>query len=217
MIYRMGQRVTRSLVNHPVGFQLANYIRRALKAFSQSGELHLTTYQDHLRMWVDLSDFVGSTIYFYDFTPGDRGLIPFLKQHVRNTDVIIDVGAHIGMITLLAAYLAPQGSVHSFEASKDNFRLLQRNVDANDLPNVRLNHKALWHTSTTLDLFTKNSNNSGTFSLFKAEGWELEAHSIEAITLDSYVFSEDQPLARVDLIKIDIEGADLWTKQKEPA
>lgn len=75
-------------------------------------------------------------------------------------DVIVDVGAHIGLFSLLAASKVPHGSVHAIEASCDSFNLLRINASLNGASNIVPHHLAL-------------SERNGMCILFHSEGnWE---------------------------------------------
>ena len=66
----------------------------------------------------------------------------FLKTNVgedviiKENDIIIDVGAHVGFFSIYAAKKASKGMVYAFEPSQESFRNLQRNIKLNNLDNV---------------------------------------------------------------------------------
>jgi precorrin-6B methylase 2 len=63
---------------------------------------------------------------------------------VQPGDRVVDVGAHVGYFTLLAARLCgPNGRVFAFEPHPDNFRLLERNIRENGAENVTAVRKAV--------------------------------------------------------------------------
>ena len=76
----------------------------------------------------------------------------------REDDVIVDVGAHIGTFTLLAAAKAPRGQVHAIEASRDSFNLLRINAALNRAANVHPHHLALADRSGAIELFHATGN-----------------------------------------------------------
>lgn len=127
----------------------------------------------------------------------------------------IDVGAHLGSITLALASMFEE--VFSFEPNDFNFRILQSNVVINRLDNVRLFNSCLYSHSTILSLGNQEKqeidlplNNKGEFDgnlannlgayLFDESGSGLFEHS--ARTLDTYEFND------ISFIKIDVQGAD---------
>jgi FkbM family methyltransferase len=56
---------------------------------------------------------------------------------------IIDVGAHIGTFSLLAASKVPRGQVYAIEASRGTYNLLRINVALNRVANIDVSHLAL--------------------------------------------------------------------------
>ena len=72
---------------------------------------------------------------------------------LKHDDVVVDVGAHVGIFTLKAAREAEDGLIVAVEPDPGNFRLLVRNIRANGLENVIPIRAALWKEEGTLRLF----------------------------------------------------------------
>lgn len=120
---------------------------------------------------------------------------------------VIDAGANVGQYTLLASTIVGvNGAVHSFEPVPNTFVHLNNNVSANELLNVHLNQAALWNESITLKLSLSEemSDNIGSYSVGIINS-DTAVESV-SIPLDDYVVSKS--IKRVDLIKMDIEGAE---------
>ncbi|MBU2572515.1 MAG: FkbM family methyltransferase, partial [Elusimicrobia bacterium] len=59
------------------------------------------------------------------------------KQVVKKGMTVLEIGANIGFFTMLFAKLAGEsGKVFAFEPDPDNFRLLEKNVQANNYTNA---------------------------------------------------------------------------------
>src|SRR5947199_7047613 len=56
----------------------------------------------------------------------------FLSKYPFGSGAIIDVGANLGLISLILAKRFPRRTVHAFEPSPSTFRALKRNRDVND-------------------------------------------------------------------------------------
>ena len=68
----------------------------------------------------------------------------FVKDMIKEGDIVIDIGAHIGYYTLLFSKLVGKtGKVFAFEAHPDNFTLLKQNVETNGYTNVVVENKAV--------------------------------------------------------------------------
>jgi phthiocerol/phenolphthiocerol synthesis type-I polyketide synthase E len=59
------------------------------------------------------------------------------KFEIHQSDTIIDVGGHVGLFSVYAAYLCKSGVVFSFEPDGENFRLLEENIALNKLENIK--------------------------------------------------------------------------------
>lgn len=122
-----------------------------------------------------------------------------MAQVVRPGWVAYDIGAHVGVYTLLLSHLVkPEGHVVSFEPVPKNLSFLHGHIEMNKLLNVTIVEAAL-SDHEGLDHF-KLEESSAMGHLDK-DG-ELK---IQTLTMDSYV----QRSGRLpDLIKIDVEGAE---------
>lgn len=118
--------------------------------------------------------------------------------------VVIDVGAHVGILTLqLARQVGPAGHVHSVEPTPVNAELLRRNIELNELSNVSVHNCAAGRESGSAVLHQMGLTYLN--SLVGANRYSSEAQSVEVPvrTLDELVSGH------VDAIKIDVEGAEL--------
>jgi FkbM family methyltransferase len=119
----------------------------------------------------------------------------------------LDVGANIGYYTLVAARMVgPTGVVHAFEPNRPIRERLEQNVHRNGLPNVVVHAEAVGRVSGELEFFASTWDaNQGISSLLPGSG-RGEAQRVPSITLDDLAAGLGR---RVDLIKMDIEGAEL--------
>ena len=172
-----------------------------------------TTFDENVRIVTSLSDHIESQVFWQGFQEADEGVILRLKRLLPPDGVFIDVGANIGTFTLVAARRAVRGQVHAFEPSAHHFGRLAHNVELNDFKNVVLNRKGLYDQPGEAVLFLPSQagemNNSGAASLYTSglEETRQVSEAVSLIRLDDYV--RERSLERVDIIKIDIEGAEL--------
>lgn len=119
--------------------------------------------------------------------------------------VVVDVGAHIGYYTLIAARrVAPGGKVFAFEPEAENFALLERTLALNHFPHVACHDVALADVSGRGSLFL-SPENSGDHRLYDP-GDGRARQDVRLTTLDR--FAREESLERVDLVKMDIQGAE---------
>lgn len=113
---------------------------------------------------------------------------------------VLDVGAHAGYYTLLAARLVgARGVVVAFEPNPRNARYLRRHVDRNRLPQVEVQQLAVGKASGTVGF----STGTGTGTGHVADGGLLR---VQMLRLDEFVIARG---IRPTHIKVDIEGGEL--------
>ncbi|MFH1442465.1 MAG: FkbM family methyltransferase [Candidatus Micrarchaeota archaeon] len=157
---------------------------------------------DGMKMFVDMEDRIVSNELFYKgvFEPEETAL---LKELVRPGSVFVDVGAHIGYYTLLAA--KRKAKVYAFEPQGGNFSLLKRNVHANGFTNVFLYRKAVSDRGGRKVKLYCNVSNKGNNSIFAKDVVDKYGEEeVGTATLDGVLGGK-----KVDLMKIDVEGAEI--------
>jgi FkbM family methyltransferase len=126
----------------------------------------------------------------------------FIKENVKEGDVVLDVGAHIGYYTLLMSRLVgPSGKVYSFEPSPRNFAILKRNVKVNGYKNIILEQKAVSNNNGKANLYYKKDRSSGD-SISKKVGDAFT--EVDMVYLDDYLKEK-----KINFAKIDVEGEEL--------
>ena len=125
----------------------------------------------------------------------------------------VDVGAHIGYYTVLASRLVgEEGRVYAFEPDPNTFAILIENIKTKALPNVLPIQKAIADRIGDATLYLGKERidrvyDSGWNSLYKSEETGADNIEIPVTTLDEFFAANGWP--RVDLIKMDIQGAEL--------
>ena len=76
-------------------------------------------------------------------------------------DVIIDIGAHIGMFAIYTALRFPQVVIHAFEPFPENFERLKQNLDRNGITTVRIHHQGATGDGRLLEMVTSPQNSGG--------------------------------------------------------
>jgi len=114
--------------------------------------------------------------------------------------VMIDIGANIGYYTLLAAArIGSTGKVIAFEPNVDNCTLLHKSLQANNFANVVLHNVAVAEVEGVVSLHISDSNGS-----IVPDHLLARPYHVRTVRLDDVLRDE----TRIDLIKMDIEGAE---------
>lgn len=140
---------------------------------------------------------------FYEL-PLSRGLV----ADARRGGLLVDVGANYGYFTLLWLAGAPQNRVVAFEASPSNHIALRANIERNGCERrVDIQEKALGreHGSARFWPGDQRQTSWGGF----APEQQSNAITVPVTTLDQSI----GPDTVVDVLKIDVEGADTWVLQ----
>ncbi|MGH2582632.1 MAG: FkbM family methyltransferase [Anaerolineales bacterium] len=122
--------------------------------------------------------------------------------------VAYDLGANIGYISLLFALAVSQtGQVIAFEALPVNVERLITNLHLNPSLKVRPIAKAVSDKNGVAQFLVHESGGMGKLAGSTGRNhWYQQELKVESITLDDFVFKQENP--KPDLIKIDIEGGE---------
>lgn len=169
------------------------------------------------KLYVDCSDSVLAPWLLLDGL-WETSVTTWFHQVVRPGHNVVDVGANIGYFTVLGAKLAgPGGRVVGFEASPRLHPIAARNLAANGMhDHAEVRHRAAWSEATELVLhLRRHFSGNSSFAAFDPEflrrlGDEAsEPVRVQAAALDD----ELADLGHVDVVKIDVEGAELRAMQ----
>ncbi len=120
-------------------------------------------------------------------------------------DVILDIGAGIGLDTLVfAEAVGPAGRVYAIEAHPGTYRLLEATCRRNRLAGVTPCNVAI--TDRRGVVYAEDAARHESARVDAAGGAGFLAQPIPALSLDD--FCREHGIARVDLLKMNIEGAE---------
>lgn len=135
----------------------------------------------------------------------EQGVTRQIEKMLAPGAVFVDAGANIGYFTLLgAALVGPEGRVFAFEPNPDNCTLLQRSLAHNQFHQVQLFQNALAEAAQTFRFSCSAVDSNGRLLHESETSEKLTTIEVKAVTLDEVL----PPLSRLDLIKMDIEGAE---------
>jgi len=132
-----------------------------------------------------------------------------LREHLKEGDVFIDVGANFGLHTIYAACLVGcKGHVFAFEPYSPAFKLLARNITLNKMKRqITVIPAALSNTSDRfLRFYVPPHDASGLTASLKSNLPDSKITHVLNMRLDDYWNKTNLP---IKLIKIDVEGAEL--------
>jgi FkbM family methyltransferase len=117
---------------------------------------------------------------------------------------IIDAGANIGLTSIFYANKYPGARIIAIEPEASNYQMLVRNTAA--YPSVTTINAALWNENCELDIFDPQQGHTAFQMRDKSAVPDTQRTRVPGITLDKLL--KDFGVSHVDLLKIDIEGAE---------
>jgi FkbM family methyltransferase len=168
----------------------------------REGSMVLPIMGGRLRLYFD--SVLCREIFCGDF---EQTELKFASRFLRPDDRFVDVGANIGLFTILAANcVGPSGQVYSFEPVARTFRRFTENVELNGLSCVKAINAALSDRSVNAEIIVSTDGHDAWNSFGKpALGGALGTETVRCVTWDD--FSGEFGLAgKVALMKIDVEG-----------
>lgn len=137
----------------------------------------------------------------------------------NNNAIVMDIGANIGIYTILLSHIYPKAKIIAIEASPTIFEMLRSNCKLNNLvfsgSNVLLINKAISDKDDiTTEFYEKHSMSTmlkefltNLSSTILSNQDELNKRVIRTITIDNLV--ETININEISLLKIDVEGAEV--------
>ena len=151
---------------------------------------------------------------YFKYFPADyeKDNFDFLFANCREGDIVLDIGAHIGLFAVIASQVTGKnGKVLAFEPAPSTFKILKKTIEINNAENhIDLFQKAVGREDGKALFFISDgaADNSNSMISYKDDR-PLHGIDIAITTIDSVV--SEKNLERVDFIKIDVEGAELDT------
>jgi FkbM family methyltransferase len=116
---------------------------------------------------------------------------------------ILDIGAGIGDFSISVARAHPHSTVYAFEPFPESFTLLKRNLELNQVTNVRESSFAISAENGVIELQAVSAE---AVQQSTAAQHAASAIRVPSMTLDQFVANAN--LARIDYFKMDCEGAE---------
>lgn len=120
---------------------------------------------------------------------------------------IVDAGANIGLASIYFANKFPDAKIIAIEPEESNLEVLRSNIAPYE--NIILVCGALWHENTKINLVDPGLGKWG-FMTQAQDGVDKKygeiVHEVQGLTVNTII--EEQVIDHIDILKIDIEGAE---------
>lgn len=162
-----------------------------------------------LQLKVSPADVIGRHLYKY--RRYEPELAATLEHHLDlgSADLMVDIGANMGWYSLLVSRLSRgRCQVFAFEPDPENFARLQHNLALNDIRQVTAFNLAVGESAATLQLHRYGKGNAGRHSLVDLHAGETIP--VEVVSLDALWAAQALPTGPIRLLKMDIEGYEVF-------
>jgi FkbM family methyltransferase len=152
----------------------------------------------------DVRDMIQATIIH--FGVWEPRITQQLASMIREGDVVVDVGANIGYYSLLFSKLAgPAGQVVAVEALPKLANAIRRHANQNGANNIRVVNAAAVDYEREVSIYEAPGTNIGMTTTREDRGF-AQAAIVQGLPITDMLTKDE--LARVGLIKVDIEGGE---------
>jgi FkbM family methyltransferase len=127
----------------------------------------------------------------------------FKTMKFDDGDVIVDIGANVGLVSVVLGKKFPNTKIYSFEPHPINFSNLVNNLKENGVTNVNPHNLAIYSTDNEILKMTFNTINTGSSSCFKNDE---NSEEVKTISLDTII--KENNITKIKFLKIDCEGAE---------
>jgi FkbM family methyltransferase len=161
------------------GKRVVYTLRNGVKIETRSGTVDKEIIDE---IWIDRS-----------YTPKDF--------EIHENDTIVDIGAHIGVFSIFASQSAKRGIVYAIEPIKENFEMLKDNIEINRIQNIIPIENAVSDKTGSKQIFL---GDTGMHSFYFDRG--NKRTDVRTISFKDFI--EQNEISRIDLLKMDCEGAE---------
>ena len=120
---------------------------------------------------------------------------------INTNETVIDIGAHIGLFSLLVSQFCKTGKIFSFEPIRENFDLFVSNLELNHIQNVFPFNVGVSKNSDGLNLFLDDDQSAHSIFSKSSESISVESTSLQKIF-------EENKISSCKILKLDCEGAE---------
>jgi FkbM family methyltransferase len=180
----------------------------AIKHLPRSGEVAMALPNGRrARIWSRGDDWVANQVFWRGWDGYERDCGGLFWDLARRATVTVDVGAHVGYFTVLAAIANPNGRVLAFEPFPSAFERLQRNLRLNGLSNVTAFQKAVGASAGPAEFFHVPvggiPSSSSLSEEFMSTASGVESLAVDVVRLET--LASELGIGHIDLVKIDTE------------
>jgi FkbM family methyltransferase len=154
-------------------------------------------------------DWIPTQLFWRGWLGYEPEVTPIFYELAKKAKVVLDIGAHVGFFSILAAIANRESLVYAFEPLQRVYLRLERNLKLNKLDNVHSARAAVGEREGQQEFYFPDvespvSSSLRSDMLLSTLGENTVRHvTVPVVTLDGFMQREN--VGRVDLIKMDTE------------
>ena len=118
---------------------------------------------------------------------------------IKNNDIIIDIGGHIGLFALYSSQFCKSGKIYCFEPIKENFDMLKANIELNHIPNIIPTNAAVSKNNDRVTIYLNEDEAGHSMHVTGAKSVQVNSTSLHTIFASNGIEC-------CNFLKIDCEG-----------
>ena len=129
---------------------------------------------------------------------------------IADNDVIIDIGAHVGVVSTYLSKANPNCKIYSFEPTLNTFHCLNKNIIKNEIKNVKIFNMAITSDGRDVIMNMPIGNTGGSSFLYEPSSGFYYKNNIKSLAINTVIedILKTEKTDKIKLLKIDCEGAE---------
>lgn len=197
---------------HLLLFDYADFIQRTdiEKIEILDKQIIMTARSTDIKIICDNIDERIAPLEILNFDTFEKNDFPMLLQLIDVRMIFFDIGANIGWVSIYICKMLKGTKVYAFEPIPKTYDYLQKNIALNNISNIMTYNFGFSNEDKVVTLYyTPHDSGSASLANLRTYG-DMKKVAVHLMRLDDFV---KQNKIKVDFIKCDVEGAELFVFQ----
>ena len=132
------------------------------------------------------------------------------ELNISDNDVIIDIGAHVGVVSTYLSKANPNSKIYSFEPSSNTFHCLTKNIKMNNINNVKIFNHGVTSDGRDITMMMPVGNTGGSSSIYTPQNGLYYKNTIKSVSINNLIkeILITEKTDKIKILKIDCEGSE---------
>jgi FkbM family methyltransferase len=129
---------------------------------------------------------------------------------IEDNDLIIDIGAHVGVVSTYISKINKNCKIYSYEPSLNSFNCLAHNLLMNDVKNVKIFNYAVTSDGRDVKMMMPFTNTGGSSLIFEPQNQNYFFNYVKSVNINQLIneILIDEKTDKIKILKIDCEGSE---------